>query len=59
MEDIVALEADVVVMSPDPESKTSLDACSAPVGEIVVPPDIVMPPEEAVKPPAPANVVLG
>jgi hypothetical protein len=59
VEEIVALEADVVVMSPDPESKTSLDACSAPVGEIVVPPDIVMPPEEAVKPPAPANVVLG
>jgi hypothetical protein len=59
VEEIVALEADVVVMSPDPESKTSLDACSAPVGEIVVPPDIVMPPEEAVKPPAPTNVVLG
>jgi hypothetical protein len=59
VEEIVALEAEVVVMSPDPDSETLLDACSAPVGAMVDPPDIVMPPEDAVKPPAPANVVLG
>jgi hypothetical protein len=59
VEEIVALEAEVVVMFPDPDSETSLDACSAPVGAMVDPPDIVMPPEDAVKPPAPSNVVLG
>jgi hypothetical protein len=59
VEEIVALEAKVVDMSPDPESETSLDACRAPVGAMVDPPDTVMPPEDEVKPPAPANVVLG
>lgn len=38
VEVIFALDPEVVVMFPDPESETLPDACRAPVGATVVPP---------------------